>query len=102
MLGGTVGEVVESRNPGFSAGDKMSGLMILPNLSKETFCPAIPIRCAKSQERVLRRASMTSRFTTIGMESNDLRVVAGQFSRRFKNMRKRQDEDHEHDVEHNR
>src|SRR6185503_20209484 len=40
--------------------------LTLPDFSSETFCSVMPIRSASSFERILRRASITSRLTTIG------------------------------------
>src|SRR5829696_4932495 len=41
--------------------------LTLPDFSSETFCSVIPMRSASSFERILRRASMTSRLTMIGI-----------------------------------
>lgn len=38
-----------------------------PLLSKERFCSVIPTAAARSRERILRRASMMSSVTMIGM-----------------------------------
>ena len=41
--------------------------LTLPDFSSETFCSVMPMRSASSFERILRRASMTSRLTTIAI-----------------------------------
>src|SRR5262249_29651762 len=44
--------------------------LTLPDLSRETFCSVMPMRSASSFERILRRASMTSRLTTMGISAS--------------------------------
>src|SRR5262249_24589624 len=43
--------------------------LTLPDFNSDTFCSLMPICSASSFERVLRRASMTSRLTMMGMRS---------------------------------
>ena len=41
----------------------------LPDFSSEMFCSVMPTRSASSRERILRRASITSRCTTIAIQT---------------------------------
>src|SRR5262249_7789748 len=48
----------------------------LPDLSNDTFCSVIPIRSASSFERILRLASITSRFTIMLMDRHTVLAFA--------------------------
>src|SRR5262249_8597953 len=74
--------------------------LTLPDLSSDTFCSVMPMRSASSFERILRRASMTSRLTTIAMvPSHDLRVVVGDLGRGLEDVGERQQEQREDQVQ---
>src|SRR5215475_11117588 len=71
----------------------------LPDLSSDTFCSVMPMRSASSFERILRFASMTSRLTMIAMRSHDLAMVVGDLDARPENVRKRDDEQRQQEME---
>src|SRR5215813_1160795 len=73
----------------------------LPDFNSDTFCSVIPMCSANSFERILRRASMTSRLTTMGIwidPLNDLRLIFSHLRCRLENMGKREDEKGEYHV----
>jgi len=72
----------------------------LPDFNSDTFCSVIPTCSANSFERILRRASMTSRLTTIGMWNslNNLRLLLSHLRCRLENMSQREDENGEYHV----
>src|SRR5262249_851985 len=66
----------------------------LPDFNSDTFCSVIPMCSANSFERILRRASMTSRLTTIGIWEplNDFRLIFSHLRCGLENVSKREDE----------
>src|SRR5262249_975520 len=64
--------------------------------NRDTFCSVIPMCSANSFERIFRRASMTSRLTTIDIfPSDDLRLILSHLRCGLENMSKREDENRE-------
>src|SRR5262249_62195595 len=64
--------------------------------SRDTFCSVMPMCSANSFERIFRRASMTSRLTTIDIFSlDDLRLIFCHLRCGLENMSKPEDENRE-------
>src|SRR5262249_49539933 len=68
----------------------------LPDFNRDTFCSVMPMCSANSFERIFRRASMTSRLTTIDIFFlDDLRLIFSYLRCGLENMSEREDENRE-------